>query len=136
MKECGVYAISTFSGSLSVIVKAYPNVRTDLVESAKDITFDEAFEKNYTLSDSGIAKIIKTRVLNSSQNKGKSSGFRVIYFINKKTNEIVFLNIFSKVGKGGKENVSKSEIKEYLETYKSERKSNTLLKVDLTTFQF
>lgn len=136
MKECGVYAISTFSDSLSVIVKAYPNVRTDLVESAKDITFDEAFEKNYTLSDSGIAKIIKTRVQNSSQNKGKSSGFRVIYFINKKTNEIIFLNIFSKVGKSGKENVSKSEIKEYLETYKSEHESNALLKVDLTTFQF
>ncbi|MDR2121600.1 MAG: hypothetical protein LBP34_00605 [Flavobacteriaceae bacterium] len=134
--ECSTHAISTFAGSLSFIKKVYPNVETDLVESAKGVTFDEAFEKNYTLSDSGIAKIIKLRVPNSSQNKGKSAGFRVIYFITKRTNLVVFLNIFSKVGKGGKDNVPKSEIKEYLETYKSEQRSASLLKIDLTTFQF
>lgn len=133
--ECRTYAISTFVSSLSAIKKVYPNVETDLIESAKNITFEEAFEKNYTLSDSGIAKVIKLRISNSSQNKGKSAGFRVIYFITKRTNKIVFLNIFSKVGKGGKENVSKSEIKEYLETYKSEQKSDSLPKIDLTTFQ-
>lgn len=134
--ECDIYAISAFVDSLSAIKKVYPNVEKDLAESAKGVTFDEAFEKNYTLSDSGIAKVIKLRVPNSSQNKGKSAGFRVIYFINKRNNEIVFLNIFSKVGKGGKDNVPKSEIKEYMETYKSEQKSGLLLKVDLTTFQF
>lgn len=134
--EYDIYAISTFGDSLSAIKKVYPNVEKDLVDGTKGVGFEEAFNKNYTLSDSGIAKVIKVRVPNSSQNKGKSAGFRVIYLISMRTNEIVFLNIFSKIGKGGKDNVPKSEIKEYLETYKSEQKSDSLLKVDLTTFQF
>lgn len=134
--ECSTYAISIFADSLSAIKKVFPNVEADLIESAKNVTFDEAFEKNYTLSDSGVAKIIKLRVPNSSQNKGKSAGFRVVYFITKRTNEVVFLTIFSKTGKGGKSNIPKSEIKEYLEIYKSEQKSGSLLKVDLTAFQF
>lgn len=133
--DCSVYAISVFLESLSMIEKIYPNVRKDLADSAKDLTFEEAFKKNYTLSDSGIAKVIKTRVHNSSHNRGKSSGFRVIYFISKKTNEIVFLNIYSKIGKRSKENVTKTEIKEYLTTLKNEKASNTLLKISLTTFQ-
>ncbi len=54
--------------------------------------------------------IYKARVRNSSNNQGKSAGFRVIYYLQTK-NEILMLSIYNK---SQMENISRNEILEIL----------------------
>lgn len=87
-------------------------------------------QKKYVLRDSGIAKVLKVRIANSEQNKGKSAGFRLILIADKRTSEVTFLNVFAKTGVDAKDNISKDELKACLSSYKIEKKSKTLIELD------
>ena len=102
----------------------------DITAEFLDLTFETIFAKKYVLKDSGIAKILKVRIANSEQNKGKSSGFRILLIADSRATEVTFLNIFSKTGSDGKDNIDKDELKESLSIYKSEKKSNTLIELN------
>lgn len=104
-----------FKKSLDLYSKEYSSAISDIIDGFDNKTFDTAFEHNYRLSDSGVARLIKLRLKNKSANKGKSGGFRLIYYINNKTKEIVFLEFYSKIGKNGKNDL---QDKEYLEMLK------------------
>jgi mRNA-degrading endonuclease RelE of RelBE toxin-antitoxin system len=56
-------------------------------------------------------RIYKARIRNTSNNQGKSGGFRIIYYLQTEK-EILMLSIYSK---SQKENISKNEILEILE---------------------
>ena len=58
----------------------------------------------------------KIRLKNSSINKGKSGGFRVIYYLITKENTIEIMNIFSK---NEKENLTKEETKDLIDKVKN-----------------
>ncbi|MDM1299918.1 hypothetical protein HXZ94_15590 [Empedobacter falsenii] len=115
--ELHVTLTDRFKNSLSIYKKEYKSIISDIQEGFKDKSFDIAFEHNYRVSDSGIARLIKLRLKNKSANKGKSGGFRLIYYINKSTQELVFLDIFSKIGKNGKEDLPDKEYLEMLREY-------------------
>lgn len=59
-------------------------------------------------------KTFKVRVVNSSINVGKSSGFRLIYYVIKNNYEIYLLTIYSKKDK---ENISTTKIIELVNKY-------------------
>ena len=84
------------------LAKKYKNILSDLDEFIKEI-------KNNNLGDrlQGLPiPIYKSRIKNSSNNKGKSSGFRIIYHL--KINNIIYiLSIYSKNEKG---NINQKDI--------------------------
>ena len=121
---------SVFQESIKKLSNNYITINSDLTVEFSDLTFEAIFAKKYVLKNSGIAKILKVRIANSEQNKGKSSGFRILLIADSRTSEVTFLNIFAKTGPDGKDNIDKNELKECLSVYKSERKSNTLVELD------
>jgi mRNA-degrading endonuclease RelE of RelBE toxin-antitoxin system len=125
---------SAYRESLKKLSNNYNTVKLDLAEEFSNLTFEDIFAKKYVLKDSGVAKILKVRIANSQQNKGKSSGFRVLLIADSRTYEVTFLNIFVKTGTLGKDNIEKEELRECLSIYKSEKKSNTLVELDPENF--
>lgn len=121
---------SVFIGTIDKLSQKYPTIKKDLVQEFCFLTFNEIFSKKYILKDSGVVKILKVRVANSEQNKGKSSGFRVILIVDKNKEEVIFLNIFSKTGIESKDNIDKEELKDCLSVFKSENKTGNLIELD------
>ena len=121
---------SAYQESLRKLSNNYNKIKLDLTEEFSDLSFGDIFAKKYVLKDSGIAKILKVRIANSEQNKGKSSGFRILLIADSRTSEVTFLNIFAKTGSNGKDNIEKEELKQSLSIYKSEKKLNTLVELD------
>jgi hypothetical protein len=121
---------SVYQESLRKLSNNYNTIMSDITGEFSALSFEDIFAKKYVLKDSGIAKILKVRIANSEQNKGKSSGFRIFLIADSRTFEVTFLNIFAKTGADGKDNIDKEELKECLSIYKSEKKSNTLVELD------
>jgi mRNA-degrading endonuclease RelE of RelBE toxin-antitoxin system len=121
---------SVYQESLRKLSNNYNTIMSDIRGEFSALSFEDIFAKKYVLKDSGIEKILKVRIANSEQNKGKSSGFRIFLIADSRTSEVTFLNIFAKTGADGKDNIDKEEIKESLSRYKSEKKSNTLVELD------
>lgn len=113
---------STFQESLRKLSNNYKTIKLDLAEEFGNKSFEDIFAKKYVLKDSGIAKILKIRIANSEQNKGKSAGFRIFLIADSRTSEITFINIFAKTGSDGKDNIDKEELKQCLSIFKSEKK--------------
>ncbi len=102
----------TFLKESKILRKKYPKFDLDL------LNFINNLEKESLLNSSKIKElksleIYKSRIRNSSNQLGKSGGFRIIYYI--KTNEKTFylLNIYSKTEKT---NISTKEILQILKS--------------------
>ncbi|MGV0828279.1 hypothetical protein F0358_10830 [Empedobacter brevis] len=115
--ELNVVLTKRFKKSLSLCVKEFPNIVKDLKNEFLNKDFNQVFENNYFISDSKTARIIKLRIKNSSAKKGKSGGFRMIYYINNKTKELVFMEIYSKIGKNKINNLNSDEYPKMLKEY-------------------
>lgn len=123
---------STYKTNLAALLKKYPTIKRDICNEFNGLSFEEIFQKKYVLKDSGNHKILKIRIANSEQNKGKSAGFRLIAILDKNKELIVFISIYPKVGSDGKDNLSKEELKACLNIYKKETSLNTLKEFTLS----
>ncbi len=56
-------------------------------------------------------KIFKDRIKNSDNQKGKSSGYRIIYYVDHPAHEVYLLCLYSK---NQKEDIHKTEIRQIL----------------------
>ena len=97
-----------FSKSFKKLTKKYKNILYD-------------YEKLVDILQSGIhnaievsENIYKIRLQNTSNSKGKSGGFRVVYFLKTKTDTIYLLDIFSK---NEIKNINKDKLKALAEKY-------------------
>lgn len=63
---------------------------------------------------SGEDSAYKVRIANSSANKGKLGGFRLLYYVIKNDSEIYLLTIYSK---SDRENIPADEIRELIRKY-------------------
>lgn len=93
--------------NLKELVKKFPLIKKDIFELI-DILEVEPIEYGIHLGKN----IYKTRVKNSNNNKGKSAGYRVIYYVVTKDMEVLILKIYSK---NTTDSVSDKEILEILE---------------------
>jgi mRNA-degrading endonuclease RelE of RelBE toxin-antitoxin system len=87
-----VEASPTFNRNLRSLAKKYRNIRNDIQPVI------EQLERGELLGDqiSGIGyEVFKLRVRNSDIQKGKSGGYRLIYYV-KTTNGIILLTIYTK----------------------------------------
>lgn len=100
----------TFQKDIKWLKKKYPNVLKDLSETLN------AIDNNTNVGDriEGLNKLIfKIRIASSDMNKGKSGGFRTIYYVITEKKEIILLTIYAK---SKQENIIPSRIQEILKT--------------------
>ncbi len=97
-----------FTKSFKKLAKRYNKIAKDYSDLLNLLESDKhnAVSLGYDL--------YKICLSNSSNPKGKSSGFRVVYFLKNKDNEIFLLDIFSK---NEIENISKNRLFELIGKY-------------------
>lgn len=124
------YATARFQSSIKKLErkkKEYGCIRSSIYDELYDKTDEELEVSGYFLmKPHPIIHFTKIRVQACGAN-AKSSGFRVIAFINKKNKSFTFLDVYPKYGKFNKSNMKKEERAECLEEMKQELKTGTLL---------
>ncbi|MBT3186042.1 MAG: hypothetical protein HN343_00305 [Candidatus Thioglobus sp.] len=85
-----IVSIFRFGKKVKILNKKYRNIAQDLK------TLQQYLESNPYLGDEVFKNCYKIRVKNSSIKKGKSSGFRVIYYYLGQDSNIYLIEIYSK----------------------------------------
>ena len=85
----------TFGKNIKKLKKKYPSILNDFSALIPKIN----------------KKIYKVRIPSSDMSKGKSGGFRTIYYLLDESNEIIFLTIYAKAKK---DNIQANEIRSIL----------------------
>lgn len=115
--------ISRFSDSfdkLSSKKSKYGCLPKNIFKRFNGKSLQELFDSGFSLNGGHpIARLIKYRI-QSCNNAGKSSGFRVIAFVNLKKKTFHFLEVYPKTGPDAKSNVDKEERSEFLKELKIE----------------
>ena len=83
---------SEFKRNIRQLAKKYRNIKNDLTPLLQALENGET--PGEQIQGTG-ATLFKTRIKNSNNNKGKSGGYRVIYFIRQK-NQTILLSAYSK----------------------------------------
>jgi mRNA-degrading endonuclease RelE of RelBE toxin-antitoxin system len=96
-----------FIKSTKRLAKKYKNLKKDL------ITLDKILRSKNNAIDLG-DNFYKIRLQNTSINKNKSSGFRVVYFYKTNNNEIYLLEIYTK---NEVQNIDKQKLQEITSKY-------------------
>lgn len=104
-----IKTLITFEKSLKHLSKKYKSIKKDYKNLLLILSTD-----NVNAVDLG-DNFYKIRLKNSSTNKGKSSGFRVVYFYKTDKNTIYLLDMYIK---SEVENISKEQLKELVHQYK------------------
>jgi mRNA-degrading endonuclease RelE of RelBE toxin-antitoxin system len=81
-----------FKRNLKQLIKKYPRIRQDIEPVIKNLQQGELVGDN--IQDCGYV-VYKVRVKNSDIKKGKSAGYRVIYYLQTET-EIILITIYAK----------------------------------------
>jgi len=103
-----------FKRDLRILAKKYRSIRRDIQPVINQLETGELPGDKVT----GIGyTIFKLRVKNSDIQKGKSGGYRVIYFL-KTTDNIILVTIYSK---SEREDISAKEIKQILSEFESQK---------------
>ena len=92
-----------FKKNLKSLAKKYNNIKSDLTPYISNLEAGETPGDQIKGTDHIVFKV---RLPNSSANKGKRSGFRLIYYL-KLPDEIILLSIYSK---NTQQDISSSEI--------------------------
>jgi len=130
-----IFATSLFVSDINKLTKkeklGYSSILNDIHSFLKKHnTFALLWNTGIKITESSISKIIKVRIENSKQRRGRSSAFRLYYIANKVKEEICFLHVYPKTGKLRKSNVDKQELKKIKSAFIEELKTNTLVEFE------
>lgn len=89
--------------------------------------FEKVWVQNYPLAEHANIRINKVRLENSSQNTGKSGGFRLLIICDKKDRSVGLLFVFPKTGPHGKNNIDLNFQKSLVKNYKAAKDAHELL---------
>ena len=87
-----VEAASTFNRNLRALAKKYRNIRRDIQPIIKQLELGEL--PGNQISGVGY-EVFKLRVKNSNVQKGKSGGYRLLYYV-KTATRVILLTIYTK----------------------------------------
>jgi mRNA-degrading endonuclease RelE of RelBE toxin-antitoxin system len=107
-----VRTIPRFDKSLKRLAKHFPKVKRELAELVQELENDAILGDQIPTVH---FEVYKVRLANPDAQKGKSGGFRVIYYL-KTTNLVLFINIYSK---SEQTDMAPSEIAEWIEEYEA-----------------
>jgi len=98
-----IKVVESFKKELKKLAKRYKNIKNDYKELLKLLTNNNPQELGVHLGKN----VYKLRLKNSDINKGKSAGYRVVYYIYEENHWLVLLSIYSK---SDYESISEDEI--------------------------
>lgn len=98
-----ITTVDTFKLELKKLSKKYKNIKIDYKKLLEILSTSNPKDVSVDLGKN----CYKIRLKNSDNNKGKSSGYRVVYLYIKKDLNIILLSIYSK---SELENISEQEI--------------------------
>ena len=107
-----IYQVPSFLKELKKLAKRYKSIKKDYLRLL-EILSNNPFEQSLNIGNN----CFKIRLKNSDNNKGKSGGYRVIYFVLNEKNEVTLLSIYSK---SDIENLSENIIEEKIYEMKGE----------------
>ncbi|MBE8189826.1 MAG: hypothetical protein HAW58_02930 [Candidatus Thioglobus sp.] len=102
---------SNFDKSIVTLRKRYKNIGKDIAQLNHELS------NNPYLGEKFFEYCYKIRLKNSSTNKGKSGGFRVIYYFIGENNYIYLIDIYSK---SDQESIKKSHLIKILKNENSD----------------
>ncbi len=96
-----------FKKNLKILAKKYPHIKQDLAAVIEQLSTNKIIGDR--ISQTGLA-IFKLRIANTDTQKGKSAGYRLLYWL-KTPEKTVLLTIYSKSERG---NITTNEIKQII----------------------
>jgi mRNA-degrading endonuclease RelE of RelBE toxin-antitoxin system len=105
----------------------YKNCRQDLCNFFAGKSIADIFAQPILLSANKDFHFIKSRLENSCFNKGKSSGYRLYYYVDGFKEMVYFIGFYPKTGKYGREDLTETELKILIRQFSDEKKQGILL---------
>lgn len=110
-----VEVTAKFQRNLRILAKKYPSIRNDIQPIIEQLQAGEL--PGNLISGVGYT-IFKLRVKNSDVQKGKSGGYRLIYYV-KTSTKIILVTIYSK---SKQEDIAAADIEQILTEFKQEKR--------------
>lgn len=108
--QYSVIPTSYFENDLKRLKKRNKNIIGDIKNTLEELEVG-IFKGDEVFSYQQGEHIFKVRVINSNNNKGKSSGYRLIYYVIKDDQEVYLLTIYSK---SEQSNITQAEIRQII----------------------
>ena len=129
------YTISSFRQSIECLTKkpkdGYMTVVDDICNALQNMPDNILRDTNDRIKMFEEYRIIKLRLPNKGLKLAKANGFRLIYWVSMKRDNIVLLHIYPKRGSQGIENIADKEYDRLLTQMIQESQTNTLQLVDI-----
>jgi len=109
----------------------YKSCKHDLCNFFSGRSCDEIISSPRLIIVNDSFYFIKSRIQNSSFNKGKSSGYRLYYYVCGKTESVYIIGYYPKSGKYGREDLTDTELKIAIKDFSATKKEETLLELDV-----
>jgi mRNA-degrading endonuclease RelE of RelBE toxin-antitoxin system len=109
----------------------YNYCKKDLCDFFKSKSIEVIFEQPILIAPNDNFRFIKSRIENSYSCKGKSSGYRLYYYVDLKKEHVYFIGFYPKVGKYGRDDLTNTEIKILLRLFNEEKQAGTLCEYDI-----
>lgn len=128
-------ATSNFRNSSNLLTKRIENgygaCLNDVCNNLKNLSFKDIAARHFLIKKIGNLSVIKLRIQNSDQKLSSAAGYRLILVCNENHDHVALLEIYPKRGKYSKNDLTKTEYKNILNTYGIELKSGSLSKHDI-----
>ena len=114
-----MYKIKTttlFNRSVKKLSKKYPNISNDFKKLLEQLKQGD-FQGDKLQGFSG--EVYKVRVASADQNKGKQGGFRTVYYVITKNEEVFLMEVYAKAYQEDLTNDQKQAIKSLIELIRS-----------------
>lgn len=104
----------------------YKNCKNDICDFFREKNIVTIFNQPILISPSKNFNFIKSRIDNSTYNKGKSGGYRLYYYVDSVNEYVYLLGFFPKTGKYGREDLTDTEVKIMIKKFAEEKKNGIL----------
>ena len=109
----------------------YMSVVLDICETLKSMPDNILRDTNDRIRQEQYFRMVKLRICNSNQNLPKNDGFRLIYWVSIKSENLVLLTIYPKRGPLAAANLTDAEFVRLLREMVEENKNQMLQQVDV-----
>lgn len=111
----------------------YMSVVLDVCETLKSMPDNILRDTNDRIRQEQYFRMVKLRIGNSNQNLPKNDGFRLIYWVSIKSDNLVLLTIYPKRGPLAAANLTDAEFVRLLREMVEENKNQMLQQVDIAS---
>ena len=129
------YTSSSFRKSVSALTRkakdGYKSVIEDISEALQSMDDSILRETNDRIRQEQNFRIVKLRVKNSQLKLAKKDGFRLIYWVSTKSDNLVLLSVYPKRGSHATNNLANAEFLRLLQEMLDEKLQCILQKVDI-----